>query len=69
MPDGLCLCRKLPKTCQSEKAYLCFQPPISEDKVRQSIMEIADLESEDILYFSHSNEALSHLPYMVVLDR
>lgn len=37
--------------------------------MRDSVVEIADIEVDDLLYFSHSNVALSHLPYMVALDR
>jgi len=31
--------------------------------------EVAGIEEKDILYFSPSNEALAHLPYMIALDR
>ena len=33
------------------------------------IAELADIPENDILYFSHSNEAMAHLPYMVCLAR
>ena len=37
--------------------------------MRDAVVEIAGIEKEDLLYFSHSNQALSHLPYMIALDR
>lgn len=37
--------------------------------MRDAVVDIADIETEDLLYFSHSDVALSHLPYMVALDR
>lgn len=30
---------------------------------------MAGIEEKDVLYFSPSNEALAHLPYMIALDK
>ena len=35
----------------------------------QNCVTISSIQDEDLLFFSHSNVALSHLPYMVALDR
>ena len=42
---------------------------MTEKRVRDAVVEIADIKNEDLLYFSHSDIALSHLPYMIALDR
>ena len=42
---------------------------MTEERVREAIVEIADIKNDDLLYFSHSDIALSHLPYMIALDR
>ena len=42
---------------------------MTEERVRDAVVEIADVKTEDLLYFSHSDIALSHLPYMIALDR
>ena len=44
-------------------------PPLTMDTVRQNCVTISGIKDQDLLYFSHSNVALSHLPYMVALDR
>ena len=44
-------------------------PPLTLDTVRKNCVTISSIKDEDLLYFSHSNVALSHLPYMVALDR
>lgn len=52
----------------ASKMCLC-QQSVTEESVRDSVLELAGIEEEDLLYFSHSNIALSHLPYMVAIDR
>jgi hypothetical protein len=49
--------------------YLTIRESVTEERVRDAVVEIAGIETEDLLYFSHSNKALSHLPYMIALDR
>lgn len=48
---------------------MCCHKPVTEESVRDAVVELAGIEEEDLLYFSHSNTALAHLPYMVALDR
>lgn len=36
---------------------------------RRTIAEVAGIKPEEILYFSPSNRALAHLPYMIALDK
>lgn len=35
----------------------------------RTIAEVAGVDERDVLYFSPSNEALAHLPYMIALDK
>jgi len=56
-------------TRRKGRVNLALREPVTEERVRDAIVEIAGIETEDLLYFSHSNKALSHLPYMIALDR
>ena len=37
--------------------------------VPRTIAEVAGIKPEEILYFSPSNRARAHLPYMIALDK
>lgn len=38
------------------------------DCITQAVHELAKIERKDILFFSVANNALAHLPYMIVID-
>ncbi|KAL3137504.1 hypothetical protein ABBQ38_004792 [Trebouxia sp. C0009 RCD-2024] len=42
---------------------------VSGDSITADILKLADLEPDELLYWSHDNRALSHLPYMIILDK
>lgn len=66
-----CLCRDPPKRGALGAAFPCCRgpPPLTRETVRRNCVEISGIDDKDLLYFSHSNVALSHLPYMITLDR
>ena len=53
-----------PLTCGA-----CAKKIISGDSITADIIKLAELKPEELLYWSHDNRALSHLPYMIILDR
>ena len=55
--------------CRDRASRLKFRKQMTEERVRDAVVEIADISTDDLLYFSHSDIALSHLPYMIALDR
>jgi hypothetical protein len=57
----LCGESRLPKPCTGD--------PITAETVERDILKYAQIESQDLLYFSHYNEALTHLPYLIALNR
>ena len=63
---NISLCSKF---IRSKRRCCGIRPGITEEGVRDAVVDIAGIETDDLLYFSHSNVALSHLPYMVALDR
>lgn len=65
-PDMLCVCvlHRTPTGC-----YGCRTMPVTIGTIRENTIALSGIQDEDLLFFSHSNEALSHLPYMVALER
>ena len=59
-------CRRLRR--YTNHCFVCTEA-VTEESVRDNILDLTGIDAEDLLYFSHSNIALSHLPYMVALDR
>ena len=55
--------------CRDKDKPLRLRRGMTEERVRDAVVEIAQIETEDLLYFSHSDEVLSHLPYMIALCR
>ena len=55
--------QRSPLTCGA-----CAKKIISGDSITADIIKLAELKPEELLYWSHDNRALSHLPYMIILD-
>ena len=53
----------------SSHCYGCNSPPVTTHTIRENTVAMTGMEDEDLLFFSHSNVALAHLPYMVALER
>ena len=47
----------------------CRSPAVTATTIRENTIALSGIEDKDLLFFSHSNVALSHLPYMVALER
>ena len=60
------VCRRLRR--YTNHCFACTEV-VTEESVRDNILDLTGIDAEDLLFFSHSNIALSHLPYMVALDR
>jgi len=56
--------QRSPVTCG-----ICAKKVITGDTITADIIKLADLEPDELLYWSHDNRALSHLPYMIILDK
>lgn len=56
--------QRSPLTCG-----VCAKKIISGDSITADIIKLAELEPDELLYWSHDNRALSHLPYMIILDK
>ena len=48
---------------------MCAKKIISGESITADILKLAELQPDELLYWSHDNAALSHLPYMVLLDK
>ena len=62
-----CICsaiQRSPITCG-----ICAKKVITGDTITADIIKLADLEPDELLYWSHDNRAMSHLPYMIILDK
>lgn len=57
-------CARAPCTCG-----LCAGKVITSDSITSEIMQLTGLPEEDVLFWSHDNTALTHIPYMICLDR
>jgi sn1-specific diacylglycerol lipase len=44
-------------------------PAVTHASIRKAILDTAGIGADDLLFFSHANEALASLPYMICLDR
>ncbi|KAK9811146.1 hypothetical protein WJX73_006499 [Symbiochloris irregularis] len=58
-----------PLTETPSGCYGCRSPPITPSVIRRNTVALTGIEDEDLLFFSGSNVALAHLPYMVALER
>lgn len=56
--------QRAPLTCGA-----CAKKIISGESITADIIKLAELKPDELLYWSHDNRALSHLPYMIILDR
>lgn len=56
--------RRSPVTCG-----ICAKKVITGDTITADIIKLAELDPDELLYWSHDNRALSHLPYMIILDK
>ena len=57
-------CARAPCTCG-----LCAGKVITSGSITAEIMQLTGLPEEDVLFWSHDNTALTHIPYMICLDR
>ena len=57
-------CTRAPVSCG-----MCAKNIITGDTITADILKLAELEPDELLYWSHDNTALSHLPYMICLDK
>lgn len=57
-------CARAPASCG-----MCAKKIISGESISADILKLAELEPDELLYWSHDNTALSHLPYMIILDK
>ena len=57
-------CARAPCTCG-----LCAGKVITSESITREIMQLTGLPEEDVLFWSHDNTALTHIPYMICLDR
>ena len=48
---------------------MCAKKVITGDTITADILKLAELDLDELLYWSHDNTALSHLPYMICLDK
>lgn len=55
--------------CRPQGCYGCRAPVVTTHTIRENTIALTGIEEEDLLFFSYSNVALAHLPYMVALDR
>ncbi len=56
--------QRAPLTCGA-----CAKNIISGESITADIEKLAELKPDELLYWSHDNRAMSHLPYMIILDR
>ena len=57
-------------TCRKKTGCIgCRSPPVTVSTIRENTIALSGIKDEDLIFFSHSNVALSHLPYMVALER
>lgn len=57
-------CGRAPASCG-----MCAKKVITGETITADILKLAELEPDELLYWSHDNTALSHLPYMICLDK
>eukprot|EP00884_Botryococcus_braunii_P020127 jgi/Botrbrau1/6799/Bobra.0153s0002.1 len=55
--------------CYGRKPRPPFRPRVTTETVKADILKYAKIEEQDLLYFSHYNTALTHLPYLIALNR